>query len=99
MSARIERKKEYPLLKEKAREDDMVSMTSEISKMSFQLERHNIDQIMSVKRKIIGYKTRIASEKINKDELFKNMTIDIYYKVINTNLDSIYIPIKIYLEG
>ena len=54
---------------------------------------------MSLDRKVIGYKIRTVSELIYEDELVKNMTIEICYKATNTNSNSIYIPIKVYLEG
>ena len=54
---------------------------------------------MSPDRKVIGYKTRTVSEPIYKDELVKNMTIEICYDATNTNLNCIYIPIKVCLKG
>ena len=54
---------------------------------------------MSLDRKVIGYKTKTISEPIYKDELLKNLTVEIWYEAIKTNPNSIYIPIKICLEG
>ena len=51
-------------------------MTSEMSRMSFEAARPSIDRIMSLKRKVIRYKIRTASEPIYDDELIKNMTIE-----------------------
>jgi len=67
--------------------------------MSFEFARLSVDQSMSLDRKIIGYKTRIVSEPIYEDELVKNMTMEICYEATNTNPNSIYIPIKVCLEG
>ena len=74
-------------------------MTSEMSRMSFEAARPSVDQIMSLDRKVIGYKTRIVSEPIYEDELVKNMIMEIYYEATNTNPNSIYIIIKVCLEG
>ena len=74
-------------------------MNSEMSRMSFEATRPSVDQIMSLYRKVIGYKTRTISEPIYDDELVKNMTMDICYEATNTNPNSIYIPIKLCLEG
>ena len=54
---------------------------------------------MRLNRKVIGYKTRNASEPIYEDELVKNMTIEICYEATNTNPNSIYILINVFLEG
>ena len=54
---------------------------------------------MSLDRKVIGYKTRTIREPINKDELVKNLTMEICYEATNTNPNSIYVPIKVCLEG
>ena len=77
----------------------MISMISEMSRMSFEAVRLNIEQLMSLDRKVIGYKTRTVSEPIYEDELVKNMTMEIYYEVTNTNLNGIYIPINVCLNG
>ena len=45
--------------------------------MSFEAVRLNIDQLMSLDRKVIGYKTRTVCEPIYEDELIKNMTMKI----------------------
>ena len=44
-------------------------------------------------------KLRTISEPIYEDELLKNLTMEICYEATNTNPNSIYIPIKICLEG
>jgi len=54
---------------------------------------------MSLDRKVIEYKTKTISEPIYEDELLKNLTMEICYEATNTNSNSIYIPIKICLEG
>ena len=54
---------------------------------------------MSLDRKVIGYKTRTISEPISEDELLKNLTMEICYEATKTNPNSIYIWIKICLEG
>ena len=74
-------------------------MTSEMSRMSFEYVRYNVDGIVSLDMKIIGYKTRTVSESIYEDQLVKNTTIEIYYDAINTNFNSICIPITVCLEG
>ena len=81
------------------KEDDTMSMASEISRMSFEPTRHSVDRSMSLDRKVIGYKSRTISEPIDEDELLKNLTMERCYEATNTNLNSIYIPIKICLEG
>jgi len=55
--------------KEDIKEDDTMSMASRMSRMSFKPIRHNVDQSMSLDRKVIGYKTRTISELTNEDEL------------------------------
>ena len=74
-------------------------MTREMSRMSFEAARPSLDRLTSLDRKVIGYKTKTVSESIYEDELVKNMTMEICYEVTNTNPNSIYIPIKICLEG
>ena len=85
--------------KEELKEDDTTSMTSEISRMSFESARHNIDGSMSLHRKVIGYKIRTISGPIYENKLVKNLTMDICYEATNTNRNGIYILIKICLEG
>jgi len=85
--------------KEEFKEDVTVSMTSEMSIMSFEATRSSLDRLTSLDRKVIGYKTRTVSEPIYEDEWVKNMTIEICYEATDTNLNSIYIPIKVCLEG
>jgi len=89
----------YSLGKEELKEDETISMTNEISRMSFEAIRPSVDRIMSLDRKVIGYKNRTVSEPIYEDELIKNMTMKICSEVANTNLNSIYISINICLEG
>jgi len=74
-------------------------MASKTSRMSFESTRHSIDRSMSLDRKVIRYKTRTISEPIYEDELLKNLAMEICYEATNTNPNSIYIPIKICLEG
>ena len=74
--------------KEELEEDDIVSMTSEMSKMSFEAARPSVHRIMSPNRKVIGYKTRTVSEPIYEDELVKNMTTKICYEATNINPNS-----------
>jgi len=45
--------------------------------MSFEFTRPSVDRLISLDRKVIGYKTRTASEPICDDELVKNMTMEI----------------------
>ena len=85
--------------KEENKEDDAMSMTSEMSRMSFEPARRSVDRSMSLDRKVIGYKTRTISEPIYEDELLKNLNMEICYEATKTNPNSIYIPIKICLEG
>jgi len=99
MSARSEWGEGSSAAKEEVKEDDTISMTSEMSRMSFEPARHSVGRSMSLDRKIIGYKTSTVSEPIYEDELVKNMTMEICYEVTNTNPNSIYIPINICLEG
>jgi len=99
MSARSEWGEGSSSVKEELKEDDAISVDSEMSRMSFEPARLNIDRSMSLDRKVIGYKTRTISEPIYEDELLKNLTIEICYEVTSTNPNSIYISIKICLEG
>ena len=85
--------------KEELKKDDTISMTSEMSRMSFETARPSIDWLTSLDRKIIACKSRTVSEPIYEDELVKNMTIKICYEAVNTNPNSIYIPIKVCLKG
>ena len=85
--------------KEEHKKDDIISMTSEMSRMSFEAARPSLDRLTSLERKVIGYKTKTVSEPIYGDELVKNMTVEISYEVTNTNPNSIYILIKVCLEG
>jgi len=76
-----------------------MSIASEMGRMNFESARHSVDRSMSVDRKVIGYKTRTINEPIYEDELLKNLTMEISYKATKMNPNSIYIPIKICLEG
>ena len=69
MSARSEWREGSLSTKEELKEYDTISMTNEMSRMSFKPVRHSVDQNMSLDRKIVGYKTRTASEPIYEDEL------------------------------
>ena len=84
--------------KEDLKEDDAISMTREISTMSFESARRSVDRIISLDRKIIRYNKRTISELIYEHELVRNMTMEICYEATNTNHNSIYIPIKVCLE-
>ena len=76
--------------KEERKEDDTISITSEMSKMSFEPARHSVEQSMSLDRKAIRYKARPISESIYEDELVKNITMEICYEVtIQTLIASI----------
>ena len=66
--------------KEENKEDDAMSMASEISRMSFEPARHSVDRNISLDRKVIGYKIRTISEPIYEDELLKNLTMEICYE-------------------
>ena len=73
------------IAKAELKDDDIMSMTSEMNRMSFDTLRHSVDRNMRLDRKVTGYKTRIVSELIYEDELVKNLTMEIYYKATNTN--------------
>jgi len=70
-------------------------MTSEMGRISFEPARNSINQSISLDRKVVGYKTRTISEPIYEDKLVKSMTMEIYYEITNTNLNIVYIPIKV----
>jgi len=99
MSARSEWREGSTSAKEDIKEDDTMSMASEMSRISFEPTRHSVDRSMSLDRKVIRYKTRIISEPIYEDELLKSSTMKICNEATNINHNSIYIPIKICLEG
>ena len=63
--------------KEELKEDDTISMSSEMSRMSFEPARHSVDRSICLDRKVIGYKTRTVCEPIYEGELLKNMTKEI----------------------
>ena len=46
------------------KEDDTVSITSEMCRMSFEVARPSPDRLTSLDRKVIGYKIRTVSEPI-----------------------------------
>ena len=98
MSARSEWGEGSSSAKEEHKEDDTISMASEMSRMSFEPAQHSVDRSMSRDKKAIGLKTRTISEPIHEDELLKNLTMEICYEATKTNPNSIYIPIKICLE-
>ena len=52
-------------------------MNSEMSTMSFESIIPSVYRSMSLDSKVIGYKIRTISELIYKDELVKNMIIEI----------------------
>ena len=53
-----------------------MSMTSEMSRMSFEPARHSVDRSMNLDTKVIVYKTRTISEQIYEDELIKNIAME-----------------------
>jgi len=85
--------------KEERKEDDAISMTSEMSRMSFEAARPSLDRLTSLERKDIGYKTRTVSKPISDDELVKNMIKEMAYEANNTNPNRIYILIEVCLVG
>ena len=87
------------MAEEELKENDTISMASEMNRMSFEHTRHNVDWSMSLDRKVICYKIRTINKPIYEDEIVKNVNIEICYEAINTNPNSIYILIKICLEG
>ena len=99
MSTKLDCEEGSSSAKEEHKEDDTISMTSEMSRMSFETERPSLDRLTSLERKVIGYKIRTVSEPIYKDELVKNMTMKISYEATNTNRNRIYNPINVCLEG
>ena len=65
MSARLKWGQSSSIAKEELKEDATMSMTSEISGISFELARRNVDQSISLERKVIGYKQGLlASQSI-----------------------------------
>ena len=74
-----------------AKEDDTMSMTDKMSGMSFEHTRYNIDKSMGLDRKVIKQKTRTTSESIYKDELNKNLTVEIWYKATSTKILIVFI--------
>ena len=89
MSARSDWGEWTSSTKEELKEDDTISMTSEINRMSFEPVRHSVDWSMSLDRKVIEYKPRTTAESIYEDELVKNMTVEICYEATNTNSNGI----------
>ena len=73
MSARSEWGESSSSAKEEIKEDDNMSIASEMGRMSFESARHSVDRSMSLDRKVIGYKTRTISEPIYEDELLKKI--------------------------
>jgi len=70
-----------------------------MSRISFEPARHSVGRSMSLDTKVIGYKIRTVGEPIYEDKLLINLTMEICYKTTNINTNSIYIPIKVCLEG
>ena len=66
--------------KEELKEDDTISLTSEMSRINFETTRPSLDQLTSLDRKVIGYKTRTVSEPIYEDKLVKHMTMEICHE-------------------
>ena len=54
--ARLEWEEGSSTAKDEHKDDKIMSMAIEMSKMSFKLARHGVDQSMSLVRKVIGYK-------------------------------------------
>jgi len=71
MTARSSWREGSSMTKE-VKEDDTITMTSEMTRINFESSRHNVDRNMSLDRQVIGYKIRIVSEPICNDELVKN---------------------------
>ena len=46
-------------IKEDIKEDDTMSMASEMSRITFEPARHNVDRSMSLDRKVIGAKPEL----------------------------------------
>ena len=61
MSTRSEQREGSLAAKEDLKED-ISSMTSEMSRMSFEPKRYSVDQSINLDRKVIGYKMRTVSE-------------------------------------
>ena len=99
MSTRSEQEEGSLSTKEELKKDDTTSMTSKMSRMSFEFAGHSVDRSMCLDRKVLGYKTRTVTEPIYEDELIKNMTIEKFYEVANTNPNRIFIPIIVCLQG
>jgi len=74
MSTKLDCEERSSSSKEEHKEDDTISMTCEMCRMSFETVRPSLDRLTSMERKVIGYKTRTVSEPIYEDELVKNMT-------------------------
>ena len=81
MSTRSDWKERSSSAKEELKEDDTISITSEMSRMNFEPARYSIDRSMSLDRKVNGYKTRTASKPIHKDKLVKNLTMETCYEL------------------
>ena len=59
MSARSEWGEGSSSTKEEIKEDDTMSMASEMSRMSFESARHSVDRHMSLDKKVIGTKLEL----------------------------------------
>ena len=71
MSTRLYWEEGSSFAKEELKEDDIISLTSEMSRMSFEAARPSLDRLTSLDRKVIGYEIRTVSEHIYGDELVK----------------------------
>ena len=69
MSTRSDWEEGSSSAKEKLKEDNTISLISEMSRMSFESARPSVDRSMSLERKVIGYTARTVSEPIYDDEL------------------------------
>jgi len=58
MSTRSEWEEGSSTTKEELKEDDTMSVASEICRMSFEPERYSVDRSIILDRKVIGYKMR-----------------------------------------
>jgi len=56
------------MTKEELKEDDTMSLASEMTWMILELARHSADRSVSLDRKVIEYRTRIITELIYEDE-------------------------------
>ena len=64
MSTRSEWGERSSSTKEQLKDDHRISITREMSRISFESTRPSVDRSMSLDSKVTGYKTRIVSEPI-----------------------------------